>query len=436
MNNSKIKFSYLAIVLATSILLLMSSIVSIFISSNQAIALSSTVAAVTAANNAELWDSNTKSFNKQVVNDIKNKLFGSQNPKDYINNNYDSQEYNWTQSKVVNARTINAQVGNANEGMIVTLGGKKWMVTSLTFGEGDKKDDIILTLYLASSEGTAMFYSNNNDVKGNNAYCRSEVRKNLLENSNWSLFNQASDFATQYLVQPKFIKYQHTQTSMGRGGVHSPVHVPNEALDEFTSGWHTNLNGGYNSVSEMFGGIRYDAWGDDYLWLPSMTETGSNNNLDVASIWKLTSHQRMPKSGGAQIPSWFRTGDSNNYGFANAIKENGDRMYYTVENALGIRPAIHLNYTEMLDSLTNVNDPKDLESTYNEKGQTIKSIADATRAAWYESEIYENTANYIDITYPNSLTALQDAGEYWVKLEITQSYIDEVYRLVEKDGLD
>ena len=157
MNNSKIKFSYLAIVLATSILLLMSSIVSIFISSNQAIALSSTVAAVTAANNAELWDSNTKSFNKQVVNDIKNKLFGSQNPKDYINNNYDSQEYNWTQSKVVNARTINAQVGNANEGMIVTLGGKKWMVTSLTFGEGDKKDDIILTLYLASSEGTAIF---------------------------------------------------------------------------------------------------------------------------------------------------------------------------------------------------------------------------------------------------------------------------------------
>lgn len=436
MNNSKIKFSYLAIVLATSILLLMSSIVSIFISPNQVIALSSTVAAVTAANNAELWNSNTQSFNKQVVNDIKNKLFGSQNPKDYMNNNYDSQEYNWTQSKVVNARTINAQVGNANEGMIVTLGGKKWMVTSLTFGEGDKKDDIILTLYLASSEGTAMFYSNNNDVKGNNAYCRSEVRKNLLENSNWSLFNQASDFATQYLVQPKFIKYQHTQTSMGRGGVHSPVHVPNEALDEFTSGWHTNLNGGYNSVSEMFGGIRYDAWGDDYLWLPSMTETGSNNNLDVASIWKLTSHQRMPKSGGAQIPSWFRTGDSNNYGFANAIKENGDRMYYTVENALGIRPAIHLNYTEMLDSLTNVNDPKDLESTYNEKGQTIKSIADATRAAWYESEIYENTANYIDITYPNSLTALQDAGEYWVKLEITQSYIDEVYRLVEKDGLD
>ena len=436
MNKAKIKFSYLAIVLVTSILLLVSSIASIFISPNQAIALSSTVAAVTAANNAELWDSNTQSFNKQVVNDIKNKLFGSQNPKDYINNNYDSQEYNWTQSKVVNARTINAQVGNANEGMIVTLGGKKWMVTSLTFGEGDKKDDIILTLYLASSEGTAMFYSNNNDVKGNNAYCRSEVRNNLLENSNWSLFNQASDFATQYLVQPKFIKYQHTQTSMGRGGVHSPVHVPNEALDEFTSGWHTNLNGGYNSVSEMFGGIRYDAWGDDYLWLPSMTETGSNNNLDVASIWKLTSHQRMPKSGGAQIPSWFRTGDSNNYGFANAIKENGDRMYYTVENALGIRPAIHLNYTEMLDSLTNVNDPKDLESTYNEKGQTIKSIADATRAAWYESEIYENTANYIDITYPNSLTALQDAGEYWVKLEITQSYIDEVYRLVEKDGLD
>ena len=153
MNKVKIKFSYLAIVLATSILLLVSSIASIFISPNQVIALSSTVAAVTAANNAELWDSNTQSFNKH-------KLFGSQNPKDYINNNYDSQEYNWTQSKVVNARTINAQVGNANEGMIVTLGGKKWMVTSLTFGEGDKKDDIILTLYLASSEGTAMFYSN------------------------------------------------------------------------------------------------------------------------------------------------------------------------------------------------------------------------------------------------------------------------------------
>ena len=63
MNNSKIKFSYLVIVLATSILLLMSSIVLIFISPNQVIALSRTVAVVTAANNAELWDSNTKSFN-------------------------------------------------------------------------------------------------------------------------------------------------------------------------------------------------------------------------------------------------------------------------------------------------------------------------------------------------------------------------------------
>ena len=436
MSKLKIRFGYLTIVLVTLIFLLIGSIIPVYISPNQSATFPNSISQVAATETAEIWDSNAQRFNKNVVNDIKNKLFGNQSPKNYIESNYDSQEYSWTQSKVVNARTINSKVGDDYYGMLVTLGGKKWIVTSLTLGDGDKKDDVILTLYLASSEGTSDFEKAATSVKGNNAYCKSALRNDLLTNSNWSLFNSTNqnDFATQFLVQPKFIKYQHTQSSFLRGGIHNTVHVPNEALDEFKSNWHENLNGGYNSISETFNGIRYDAWGDDYIWVPSMTETGAGNNLDTASVWKLTTNQRMPMAGGAQITSWFRTGDSNNYAFANALEKNGDRMYYTTDNKLGVRPAIHLNFTSVLSSINYLNDPQDLETTYNEKGQTLKSIADTTKASWYDKDIYENANNYVDITYPNSLTELKDTGEYWVKAQITQNFINAVYSQVDSEG--
>ena len=98
-------------------------------------ALGSNNGAVQAGGGAELWNSSTNTFNPNVINDIKAKLFGTTNPVDYINSNYDAKEFSLSKSKVVTASTINTKVGNAQEGMVVTLGGKQWMVTSLTLAD-------------------------------------------------------------------------------------------------------------------------------------------------------------------------------------------------------------------------------------------------------------------------------------------------------------
>ena len=76
------------------------------------------------------------------------------------------------------------------------------------------------------SDVNSEFYTSNADVKGNNAYSRSVLRQNLL--SNFSQF-ASGNFAEKYLVQPKKIKYQHTQ-SWTRFGETNFFNLSNDAL--------------------------------------------------------------------------------------------------------------------------------------------------------------------------------------------------------------
>ena len=63
-------------------------------------ALGSNNGAVQAGGGAELWNSSTNTFSPNVINDIKAKLFGTTNPVDYINSNYDAKEFSLSKSKV------------------------------------------------------------------------------------------------------------------------------------------------------------------------------------------------------------------------------------------------------------------------------------------------------------------------------------------------
>ena len=110
-------------------------------------ALGSNNGAVQAGGGAELWNSSTNTFNPNVVNDIKSKLFGTTDPVAYIESNYVKEEYTLSQGKVVPAKAINKKVGNAQDGMVVTLGGKKWMVASLTLADTpNHKNSVIITI--------------------------------------------------------------------------------------------------------------------------------------------------------------------------------------------------------------------------------------------------------------------------------------------------
>ena len=155
------------------------------------------------------------------------RLFNGQEPLSYVKSMKDS----GTDSYVVPASTING--GNDN-GYIVKLGGLDWMITSLTVTDSTtyKKEDIVVTLYLADSIGTTRYWSSASDDKGTNMYSRSILRHTLLNDTRLKQFVSGS-FAEQFLVQPTHIKYQHIETVHGRTTVaDSNFNFSNDALDD------------------------------------------------------------------------------------------------------------------------------------------------------------------------------------------------------------
>ncbi len=418
-----IKKSYLFIVMLTFMIVLFSSmIVSTLVSPNKAFALSNLSAAIQVGGGAELWDSSTQSFDTDVVKDLKEKLFGNKNPIKYIQSRKDP----YLDTYLMSAAEINKTIKNDN-GLIVTLDEKEWMVAALSLADiENKKDNVILTLYLANSLGTSKFYSSASNTKWSNAYSTSLIRQHLQTDTNWSLYNDKSvnSFASQFLVQPKYIDYQLYQTNAIRS-LYSYV-FPNESLISPSKGWH--VSGIKYETDDINNGVRYDDWGNDYIWLPSMTEVGTNDLYDngASSIWQLSDNQRAISGSKA---FWTRSGHSNHYGNAVSIAASGldnGGQSREVTTTYAVRPAIHLNLSEIFGRDIRLNNPEDIEVTFNDKDQTIKSLATATKADWYNQDIYEHADNYINITYSNGATGIKDAGEYWVKLEITSTWVNAV----------
>ncbi len=435
MNKTKVKFNvFVAITIIVTLLLC--GVATYFVNQNDISALANTSNGISIANGEELYDISTSQFNKNATTDLIDKLFGNSDPLQYVKSMKDS----YTDSYVVPATIINDKINNSN-GLIVNLGYKEWMVSSLTIANIDGREDVVMTLYLANPEGTSIFYKDGSNVRGNNAYCRSNLRNHLLTDSNWSLYNQtgANSFASQFLVQPKYIKYQHNQTVFGRGDYVNLL--TNEALDEFTSNWHDFMANSYYKPADTFADVngvshRYDAWGEDYIWIPSMAETGATDRCvaGTTSIWKLSAAQ-MANNGAND--SWLRTGDGSGFAHVYSLMPSGKISSYFANGERFVRPAVHLNLSSLIENISNqMFDPQNLTATYNEKSQTIKSIATESKADWYDKDVYEHLDNYINITYPNNANGISKVDEYWVKLEITQNYINAVNAQVDSDGAE
>ena len=341
-----------------------------------------------AGNGAELWNNDTRTFNQTVLKDIQTKIFGNENPVSYIKENTDAKEYASSNSYVLPASKINEKIGNVDNGMVVTLGGKKWMVACLTLADTPtSKNNVVMTLYLADNEGASRYSlhdvnSSGSDAvnRGLNMYSASEVRKQLLTGDNWSMFSRGY-FADEYLVQPKYIGYQVNQKREGRD---NGDNLKNESVGiidgvKWFEGnnyhWHNGANGtvgsgaGFNwsgdgkhtpyRTDEVFDGARYDDWGNDTIWLPSMTEVGALKEgenpgytyIPNDCVWKLSQNQRKhtgTKSDGTvgtttDSWSWFRSGDTNFYCGALVLGASGAYADYWVSGTYGVRPALHLN---------------------------------------------------------------------------------------------
>jgi len=412
--------------------------------------------AIKVGDSVSLWDSETSTINKTVFDDLIDKLFNGLDPINYIKSNgtHDYETYGknspssaaGTPYYVVPAPTINANVGRPNDGMVIKIGAQLWMITSLTIAVIDGKENVVATIYQGNTPGDgSAFWSDGANTKGNSSYSRSLLRNNLLTRDEFKTFSDgssANSFARRFLVQPQYIKYQETETQIGRPtSLSSQVHLPNEAYGQFTGGWGSNVN--YQPADKFNDStgktVYYDDWKYDYIWIPSLTEAGLIDYWKTSSIWRLTANQLIHTANTGL--SWSRSGHDINYCSAYAISANGT-FGTNIFGTRNVRPAMHLNLTAIASSLGVVLDnPENVTSTYNGDVQTVKSAVgeNSTAYPWYETEWYEHTGNYVNLTYQDlqgaAVTNIKNAGEYWVKAEITDNWINAVNAEVEADGV-
>ncbi|MDE6189195.1 MAG: hypothetical protein K2G37_02775, partial [Clostridia bacterium] len=377
----------------------------------------------------DLWDSSNQKFDGDVADDLINKIFGDEDPHDYVDT-YGVDPHNYG-SKVVRASYINENIYDTAStsgakiknqyGLLVTLGGMKWMVTSVT-KDNTADENIVATLYLAGVQSSTAWQSSSSTTKGSNAYSASSLRYALVEDSatapTWGLFRHsaANDFAEQYLVQPKNINYQLYQNHDDCAGSTGKI-LPNDALStpKNSANWGVSnySSGGSWQLGNWTSAQDYAAWGNDYIWVPSACEVGWSERNATDNIWGLDNNQRMSPSS-----SWLRSGGTGDYFHACTVLATGASGGNTVGESGGLRPALHLNLSSMLGSAV----PEDMEVKYTGSALDIKTAATLDGAKWYTDNLDANIQNgNVKVAYTSgNLTngVPQNAGTYEVSFTI------------------
>ena len=290
---------------------------------------------------------------------------------------------------------------SSSQDVIVTLGGLDWQVVYLS---KDNNGNDILTLWLSSSyqeaflersriEGAFYGFLNGSlysDWASNwrshstsvnypsNMYGTSYIRAVTLNNggtyatstsasttaeqsldSAFARFTmeEAENSLTSFLVTPGDVSWQLLQ-SLPENNPSKSYLSPNDSLNDPTG----VLEGDYYSTSFNYHSKEgYSAWANDYLWLPSMAETGyDSSNL---GLWETSTTQRQnissstsgvgsvgSASGSAYPYSWLRSGYYNNAKYV--ISLHGSQRFDDISGSLAVRPALHLNLNSVALSAT------------------------------------------------------------------------------------
>ena len=301
---------------------------------------------------SEIWDDSSKSFNKENFSTLL-KYLSSDGSLDGVNTSRQTAED-------IRGYTYNGK--SSGKAVVVTLGGYKWQVVYLT-RTNDTSGDLIATLLMIDADGKAYLSYDPNHNNGSGYYTpgyapsmygTTYMRAVTLNNGGeyieissgssnptttktaspssshkYSLYTVESKGLTQYLCQPQNVWYQ-TQ-SQGNNNVAGYV-LNNESLA-------TDLTG-YSSLSSTYQKTQYyTQWGQDYLWLPSLSEMGTNDSY--SGIWGLSISERAATDSVASYV-WTRTAYNsyNSYSlYANGKSYDDPRSYLNE----GVRPALHLN---------------------------------------------------------------------------------------------
>ena len=362
----------------------------------------------------EIYDDSAGAFDANNVNALLKYITGDadityETAMDTLNEmTSTSNDNNATTSADIRSKsvTVNGVAKSSSQDVIVTFGGLDWQVVYLSKTTPESGEDIILTLWLSSSkqdafsgrtstEGSYYGFINNSlysDWSANwadsivgsypsNMYGTSYIRVVTLNNggqyatshsalSSAYAQNSNSVFArftmeevenslTQYLATPSKVNWQLDQSAVREG---TNAHSYNQANDSIRE----PSVGSYYSVYNYHSKTNYDAWQNDYLWLPSDPEVGYNTSH--TGLWKTSIEQRqnirylVDQNGvvGTDNQSWsvsyntscLRSASDGSAGSifvtssAGNIYSSGD-----TRNSNAVRPALHLNLNQVFDSL-------------------------------------------------------------------------------------
>ncbi len=268
-----------------------------------------------------------------------------------------------------NVLTTTPQQKSSEQDVIVTLGGLDWQVVYLS---RDDSGNNILTLWLANSTDTSTWSSgwssSSTDGYPSNMYGTSYIRAVTLNNggqyatsntalttSEQSASNKFARFTMEdvenslakFIVTPSEVNWQQYQSA----AVTNPserCYNPNDSLNDpadigLEGEW---VDSSYNYTDKE----GYSAWANDYIWLPSVAETGYSTS-DIG-LWETSTAQRQNISSSGSF-SWLRSGLSSNVPYAYYLYSSGSNCnVLSADLSYAVRPALHLNLNSVALSAT------------------------------------------------------------------------------------
>ncbi len=387
-----------------------------------------------------------------------------------------------------------------NNGLVVNFGGFEWNAVYFTHNTNGEP---ILTLWLAdvsSVQSNFSYYINTSNQAVTysypaDMYSTSEVRINALnaggdaggltfavgqydcsgtvttdrKQNIFAAFTLSSSLInnkslTKYIEVPNNIAYQQDENFLDLATTewasclfpNDALGIPKQTTMNGNGRWYTrsgitqNYSGiatgtaSDDAVNTYVDSSRYTEWGNDYLWLPSITETGFNDSATIHSpgIWNVSTDQRQ-----SSAASWMRSGWAGDSRYAVQLEANGSFL----DNNGGtrthdyqyVRPALHLNLAAMGDGV--VTEPTDVTQEPDGHGGkkaieydgNAKNL-DAVLPEWYLN-VQDFYTEFTDITYrykntgdttafdttnPGTVTAANDvvnAGRYEITITLKSS---------------
>lgn len=326
----------------------------------------------------ELWngDKTSGSFSASNVRLLLQMLSNDSNGTvTTISNNINKVTANSQGIKMLTATNLRgySAAGNvANKSIVVTLGGFKWIVTCVS---KDASGNVVATLWLDDAPSEKSRFGNSGHSGSNSftegipsgMYGSSYIRAVTLNNGGVYANITASgsgNAPTSTLTATSSINHTYGAFTLSSGALYPYVVAPNNIPYQTTSQGKPFESNVINNeslktdipVSEYYNGSAdytfqnkspyYTAWGNDKLWLPSLSETGCAS--DLTGIWQTSQAERS----NSVTYSWTRSCCGNEADSILVLNSSGSGYgLYGVFASFAVRPALHLNLNLMTEGM-------------------------------------------------------------------------------------